>query len=141
MKHHFARVHLTFVILLGLAPLVAVACSTPGSAVVDGPGITGTYTVNGVDALGIEYSGTVVIEATDQSDIYAIQWIVTGAIHEGVGRLSGDTFSATWTTVTSPRGASSGTALYQLDAEGNLIGERRIDGVEDAGTEEIFVDA
>ena len=130
--------------LAGLA-VAAVAfcggCSIPGSEVVDDVGIVGTYTVNGVDAVGIEYSGTVVIDATDEADIYTVQWIVTGAIQEGRGRLDGDRFEVDWSSVTSPRGESSGTAAYMVEADGDLVGTRTIDGVEGVGTEEIFQDA
>ena len=82
---------------LGLNPVVA-GCSIPGSEVVDGEGIIGTYTVNGVDAVGIEYSGTVTIDSLG-GDRYSVQWIVTGAIHEGEGRLVGDRLEVSWTTV------------------------------------------
>lgn len=129
----------------GLAVLLFIllaGCSIPGSAVVDGPGIVGTYTVNGVDAVDIEYSGTVVIEPIDGTDDqYAIQWIITGAIHEGVGTLSGDRFDATWTAITSPRGEGSGSARYTLTDDGRLVGTRTIDGVTGEGTEEIFPEA
>ena len=122
------------------AVLVA-GCSIGGSQVVDGEGIVGTYTVNGVDPVGIEYSGTVVIDETDTPSTYTVQWIVTGAISEGVGTLTGDRFEVTWTSVASPRGESSGTAGYTVDDDGNLTGTRTIDGVDGVGTEEIFQQA
>ncbi len=128
-----------FALVLALA---VVGCSVPGSEVVDGEGITGTYTVNGTDAVGIEYSGTVVIEATDESDVYAIQWIITGSIQEGTGRLRGDRLEVDWRSVTEPRdGGSAGTAVYTVQSDGDLVGTRTIDGVDGVGTEEIFQEA
>ena len=137
-----AQVIRWFLASCALAALaVSAGCSIPGSEVVDGAGIIGTYTVNGTDAVGIEYSGTVVIEAGESSDTYVVQWIVTGAIQEGVGRLRGDRFEVTWRNVASPRGDVGGTATYVLDDEGNLTGTRTIDGVDGVGTEEIFQEA
>ena len=122
--------------------LGSTACSVPGSEVVDGEGIVGTYTVNGTDAVGIEYSGTVVIEATDERDVYAIQWIITGSIQEGTGRLRGDRLEVEWRAVTEPRdGGSGGTAVYTVQPDGDLVGTRSIDGVDGVGTEEIFQEA
>ena len=121
--------------------ILAVACSIPGSETVDGPGIVGTYTVNGVDAVGIEYSGTVVIEPGDETDVYSVEWIVTGAVQVGSGRLVGDQLEVEWRSVSSPRGESSGTASYVVESNGNLVGTRTIDGVDGVGTEEIFQEA
>ncbi len=129
---------------LGIVLVLVVlgGCSVPGSEVVDGEGIIGTYTVNGTDAVGIEYSGTVVIDATDEADLYAVQWIITGSIQEGVGRLTGDRLEVTWRSVTEPRdGGSSGTAVYTVQSDGDLVGTRTIDGVDGVGTEEIFQEA
>lgn len=125
-------------------PLVAVAaagCSTPGTQVEDQPGLAGTYAVNGTDPVGIEYSGTVVIEEADDPDTFVVRWIVTGAIQEGIGTLDGDRLDVVWQSTTSPRGDSRGTATYTVDDDGNLTGSRTIEGVDGVGTEEIFQDA
>ena len=120
---------------------VAAGCSEPGTAVVDGEGIVGTYTVNGVDARGEEYSGTVVIEATDVADEYLVRWLVTGALQEGVGVLRGTEFEVSWSTISSPTGDAGGTARYTLSDSGDLTGTRTIDGVDGVGTETIFQEA
>jgi len=120
---------------------VATGCSEPGTAVVDGEGITGTYTVNGVDARGEEYSGTVVIEATDVGDEYLVRWLVTGAIQEGIGVLRGDVFEVDWSTISAPVGDARGTARYTLSDNGDFTGTRTIDGVDGIGTETIFQEA
>ncbi|MGF1666003.1 MAG: hypothetical protein ACFCVC_06985 [Acidimicrobiia bacterium] len=117
--------------------LVLAACSTPGSQISQGEGLNGTYVVNGIDPVGIEYGGTVIIEESDSGEI-TLQWLVTGAILEGTGRLLGDQLEVEWTTIEAPRGDASGTATYTLEDDGRLVGTRTIDGVDGEGTEEIF---
>ncbi len=132
------RLAITAVILIALSAGGLAMCGLPGDSLEDGEGILGTYVVNGVDPADIEYSGTVTIGPGDAADRYEVQWIVTGAILGGEGRLSGDRFVVEWATITSPRGESTGTAEYVVGADGVLRGERRIDGVDGVGTEEIF---
>lgn len=116
-------------------------CAIPGRQVVDGPGLVGTYTVNGVDVVGSEYSGTVVIRATDTEDVYEIDWLVTGALLTGTGTLTGDRFVVRWRTIASDEDTSTGTGSYTVDDEGNIFGTRSVDGVDGVGTEEIFQEA
>lgn len=130
---------LTLFLTLSLT-LFLTACSEPGSEVVDGAGIVGTYTVNGTDANDVEYSGTVVIEATDRRDVYVIQWIVTGAIQEGTARRVGDTLEVEWRGVEGLGSSASGTARYTINDDGTLVGTRTIDGADGVGTEEVFPD-
>ena len=124
------------VILVALAGGGLAMCGLPGDSLDDGDGIVGTYVVNGVDPAGIEYSGTVTIREAGTG--YAVQWLVTGSIQAGTGTLVGDRFVVDWQTVTDPRGASTGTAEYVVGDDGVLRGNRTVDGVDDAGTEEIF---
>jgi len=98
--------------------------------------LSGVYVVNGVDPLGFEYSGTVTI-TDDEGDI-DIQWLITGAILEGSGRVLGDTLDVDWSAVEAPRGDSTGTATYEITDDGRLVGTRTVDGVDGVGTEEIF---
>lgn len=126
------------VIIVGLGFLYFTAL--PGDLAVgrdDDTGIAGTYTVNGVDPTGQEYSGTAVIVAVD--DGFDIEWIITGVIQRGTGTLDGDTLTATWEATSSATGGS-GRSIYVLQADGRLIGQRFIDGVADAGPEELFPD-
>jgi len=124
------------VILVALTGGGIAMCGLPGDTLDDDEGIVGTYVVNGVDPAGVEYSGTVSIRSVDGE--YVVQWLVTGSIQEGTGRLVGDRLTVDWQTVTDPRGASSGTAEYVVGDDGVLRGERRVDGVDEVGTEEIF---
>lgn len=124
----------------GLAPIAA-GCSTPGTQVVDDVGIIGTYTVNGIDPRGEEYSGTVVIAAGEGTDVYVVEWLVAGAIQEGTGVLRGDRLEVDWRTISAPTGDATGTASYTVGPDGDLVGTRTIDGVDGVGTEEIFQEA
>ena len=123
--------------------LMLYTCALPGDLPADddtGAGLAGTYTVNGVDPLGVEYSGTVVITATDVTDRYEVGWIVTGGIHEGIGVVDGSTFEVSWAAIASGGGTGSGTATYRIGTDGVLRGTRWITGVAEPGTEEIFPD-
>ncbi len=101
-------------------------------------GIAGTYTVNGINPIGEEYSGTAVIVATDVG--FDIEWIVTGAIQQGTGTLDGVTLTTAW-EATSAAAGGSGRSIYTLEADGSLVGQRFIDGVDGSGTETLFPDA
>lgn len=103
-----------------------------------GPGLVGAYVVNGVDPNGTEYSGRISITAGGDADEVIIEWIVTGAIIHGEGRIDGNTLIVDWTTPEGPRGASRGTAEYEIMTDGRLVGTRTVDGVDNPGTEEIF---
>lgn len=124
--------------IVAAVALVAAACATPGATLRAGPGLSGTYIVNGVDPLGAEYSGTVVIGQAEQPGSYTVEWIITGAIHDGLGVLSGDTFTADWTTIRGPREGATGTAEYAVTDDGRLVGTRTVDGLEGVANEEIF---
>lgn len=124
------------VILVALAGGGLAMCGLPGDSLDSGDGIVGTYVVNGVDPIGIEYSGTVTIREAGTG--YAVQWLITGSIQEGTGTLVGNRFVVDWRTVTDARGPSSGTAEYIVGDDGVLRGERTVVGVDQVGTEEIF---
>jgi hypothetical protein len=117
--------------------ILLAACTTPGSQVVQRPGLPGVYVVNGFDPVGNEYSGTVSIEETGAGSV-RMEWVITGAILQGDGVVDGDTLDVTWESVQTPRGSSSGTARYTIEPDGTLHGVRTIDGVSGEGTEEIF---
>ena len=118
--------------------LLGGGCFVPRDADV-GPGLAGTYVVNGTDPVGVEYSGTVTIGATDQPNVYGIEWLVTGGIQQGTGRLTGDVFEGTWTGVGAERGSStSGTFRYTVGSDHVLRGVRTVDGVAGEAAEEIL---
>lgn len=121
-----------------LVALVATACTVPGSQVEVGEELAGTYVVNGVDPIGVEYSGTVVIGETELPDEFVLSWIITGSIQSGTGRRTGDTLEVEWQVAEGPRAGSAGTGTYTITEDGWLIGERSIDGADGIGTEEII---
>jgi hypothetical protein len=127
----------TFAIGVMIAVLVG-ACTVPGSQVDVGDGLAGTYVVNGVDPLGIEYSGTVVIGETQDPDEFGMEWIVTGSIQTGTAHKVGDTLEVEWQVTEGPRAGSTGTATYAITDDGWLVGERFIAGTDGTGTEEII---
>ncbi|MGI9612578.1 MAG: hypothetical protein ACR2QO_06705 [Acidimicrobiales bacterium] len=118
------------------------SCALPGDLAVGrdsgSDGLAGTYAVNGVDPSGVEYSGTVIIRDGEVSDTVTIEWIVTGAVHEGSGVVRGDQLDVEWQTVSSGSGGGEGTAVYRIEGDGSLVGTRLIDGVAEPATEEIF---
>ena len=134
------RFSIPVVLLIALSAGGIAMCGLPGDTLRDGPGIAGTYVVNGFDPSEVEYSGTVTIVERSDGD-YDIEWIVTGTIQRGTGTLVNDRFTVDWVTVTSPRGESSGTAVYVVGDDGVRRGTRTVDGVDEPGTEEIFPEA
>ena len=129
---------------LGLL-LMVYYCALPNELPADEPGLgglDGTYTVNGVDPNGAEYSGTVVMRRTSSRTV-DIEWIVTGGIHRGSGTRTGDSLDVEWSTVGGAvvAGGRSGTATYEILDDGRLVGTRTVAGVDEVGTEEIFPDA
>lgn len=126
--------------MLTVSLIVLVGACLPGANLEQGPGIAGTYVVNGVDPNGTEYTGRVSITEDRDTGHVTFEWIVTGAILHGEGTLAGDTVELTWETVTSPRGPSTGKAEYEVLPDGRLVGTRTVDGVAGSGTETIFPD-
>lgn len=100
----------------------------------DGDPWTGRWLINGVSAQDTEYSGSLTI--VDSGIAYELQWLVTGDIAVGTGRLIGDRLEATWRSTSSIGGEAVGTATYRLSADGAIAGTRTIDGVAGAGSEE-----
>jgi hypothetical protein len=121
--------------------LLLVALAVQGCAFVDNDtsvsnGVEGTYYVNGVDPGGTEYGGQLIITKTGTNQ-YDMDWIVTGSIQSGSGRFNGDVLDAEWRTVEGLR-ESSGTARYEIQEDGSLIGERFESRFDEAGYEEAF---
>ena len=100
--------------------------------------LEGTYYINGVDRDGVEYSGTLVITTTDDAAVYAMQWILTGAIQTGTGVVTGNDLVIEWKAVEGFDTASFGAGRYAISAEGELNGERTVAGQEGTATEEAF---
>ena len=114
--------------------LLATSCAFPEESF-DGS-LEGTYYINGFDQRGVEYGGHLTITTTDAADTYKMQWIVTGSVQEGVGTVSGDQLVVEWDAIEGYNAASQGTAIYEIGSDGELNGERLVNGEEGVGTEE-----
>lgn len=138
-NHRYPRHSRPRWITLTLALLIAAiftSCAFPEQGF-DGS-LAGTYYLNGVDPEGTEYGGTLEIMATDQPDVYTVQWIITGSIQTGTGTVTGNEFDVEWEVMEGYNSDSHGTAHYEISSEGELNGERTVAGEEGTGTEEAF---
>jgi len=102
-------------------------------------GLPGTYTVNGTDPNGGEYSGTVVIKAADGSPgTFEMEWIITGALQQGSGVRTGSELAVTWVSNTSGDDREiRGTGTYVIGDDGRLTGTWQVEGGTGTGSEEI----
>ena len=114
-----------------LALFTAPNPSTPAD---DGDPWTGRWLINGLSAQDTEYSGSLTILRS--GDGYDLQWLVTGDIALGTGRVQNGRLEATWRSTSAIGGETTGAATFVLGADGALAGERTIDGVSGMGTEE-----
>jgi hypothetical protein len=135
---------LLVVLLLMLALLSA--CSDDGEGEIKGadaspgavPALAASYTVNGVDPQGTEYSGNLQVLPGDAAETYALQWIITGSIQEGFGQVQGNQLLVRWRTTDGIGLGVTGITTYTITTEGELYGPRTVDGVELAGEEKAF---
>jgi len=137
--HHYRTIARSLRVTITLALIVvfaAAACAFPEEGF-DGD-LEGDYYINGVDQKGNEYGGSLTINATDEADVYEMQWIITGSIQSGIGRVSGNQLLVEWGALQGFDSSSQGTATYEISADGELVGERIVAGEEGIGTEEAF---
>jgi hypothetical protein len=125
-----------FALTIALLAIIVGGCAFPEEAF-DGS-LEGSYYVNGFDQEGTEYSGLLTITTTADPAVYAMQWIITGAVQEGTGRVAGKELVVEWDALEGYDPASYGTARYQIGDDGELRGERTVAGQEGVGTEEAF---
>lgn len=119
-----------------LLTFAVAACAFPEESF-DGS-LEGTYYLNGFDQQGTEYGGSLAITPTADPNVYDMQWIITGAIQTGTGTVSGTQLLVEWQALEGFDAASRGTAVYDISTDGELTGERRVDGEDGVGTEEAF---
>lgn len=122
------------VVLIGVVGLAFLISPNPPPPDSDADPFTGRWLINGVDARGVEYSGSLVIAVEDGG--YSLQWIVTGSIRSGTGRRDEGTLSAEWMADESIGPAGRGRAVYVLQPEGTLHGTLTEIGVDGVGTED-----
>ncbi len=133
-----------------VALLVALAllsgCSDDGEGEIKGadappdavPALAASYSVNGVDPQGTEYSGNLQVRPGDAAETYALQWIITGSIQEGFGQVQGNQLLVRWRTTDGIGLGVTGLTTYTITTEGELHGPRTVDGTPKAGTEKAF---
>ena len=102
------------------------------------PNLIGTYVVNGIDPLGLEYSGHLTITPGDDPGSYHLQWIIIGGIQEGQGVLKGNQLLVDWQTIETSNEASWGTAVFTITETGQLDGIRYVADMDGSGTEQAF---
>jgi eukaryotic-like serine/threonine-protein kinase len=85
----------------------------------DGARIAGSYTVEGSNPNGSQYSGTAVIKQSGSS--YAMTWNIANQKFSGSGTLSGKTLTINWKGSGSNAG-QGGTVVYTLVSNGVLKG-------------------
>ena len=99
--------------------------------------IVGSYSVNGEDPIGTEYGGNLTIKPGATPTEYLLQWIVTGSIQEGSGKLDGNKLHVEWRTVEGIK-PSSGVTTYIITTKRELYGDRAVTGLPKIGTERAF---
>lgn len=124
------------VVALGL---VVSSCYFP-SVQGDRSQLGGDYVVNGMDPDGVEYGGFLSIDPTETPNAFELHWVVTGAVQNGHGVLTGTRLDVEWQTLDEFAVTASGTGTYELSDDGVLRGTRTVDGSTGTGTEEAFPD-
>lgn len=102
------------------------------------PDIIGSYALNANDPTGEQYGGTLTIFAGDASGQYKMQWLLSGDIQEGTGTLQGNQLIFTWQSVPGIDQPISGTGTYTVTVNGELYGDRFINGVDKPGTDSAY---
>ena len=125
------------IVAIAALAMVVAGCAFPEQGSDTPDQIGGTYYVNGTDARGVEYGGQLIITRPDNRSDYELQWIITGSIQTGAGTFGRGILDATWQTVEG-FAPVSGTARYELQDDGSLIGERFEEGMDEPGYEEAF---
>jgi hypothetical protein len=102
------------------------------------PEIVGSFALNATDNTGEQYGGTLTIFSGDAPGKYKMQWLVSGDIQEGEGTLEGNQLTFTWQSVSGTDQHLSGHGVYTITVNGELYGERFIDGVDEPGVESAY---
>ena len=134
--HRRSRIPWAAITLATLLAFTTAGCAFPEEGY-DGD-LEGTYYLNGIDRDGTEYSGTLTITATEDPDVYDMQWIVTGSIQTGIGTVTAGEISIEWTAMEGFDEASRGSGQYTISSDGGLAGERTVSGQTGVAEEEAF---
>jgi len=135
LSNAFKTRWVTFTLALVVSLLVA-SCVFPEEGF-DGT-LEGTYFLNGIDRDETEYSGTLVLTSTEDPNVYEMQWIITGSIQTGTGTVTGSDLLIEWAAVEGFDTASRGSGVYLISDNGDMSGERTVEGQPGVATEEAF---
>ena len=117
-------------IVIGLAVMVYM-CALPGdlpASVDTTDGLPGTYTANGTNPDGTEFTGTAVITATEIPTQFGLQLVITGSIQRGNMTRTDDRVRVTWETLASASNQTlTGSADYTIQPDGSLVGTWRLE--------------
>lgn len=133
-------------LLLVLISLTLTACfprRTPAPLSADAPvdnvpNIIGEYALNAEDATRERYGGSLFITAGSQPNEYNLQWLVSGDIQEGTGILEGNQLTFIWQSIEGTDQYLSGYGMYTVTINGELYGERYVEGVAEPGIESAY---
>jgi len=134
------------IFLLLVVALIITACSSrnePGEMAPDAdpdnlPDLVGTYVVNGVDPLGDEYSGHLMITPGKEPGTYDLQWVLVGGIQEGFGIVRGNQLLVEWIHSFEDVIDATDTAVFTITEIGQLYGIRTVDGLDGEGEEQAY---
>lgn len=134
---------ISLILLLLALPLTACGRKPPAPLGADAPAdnvpeIIGEYALNAEDATHERYGGSLFITAGSQPGEYNLQWLVSGDIQEGLGTLAGNQLTFTWKSVEGTDQFLSGHGTYTVTVNGELYGERFVDGVDEPGSESAY---
>lgn len=131
-------------VALGAFLVMLYTCALPPSDLAVGPDgggdLGGVYTVNGVDPIGTEYSGTMTIQASDDPDRFDVELVVTGSIQRGQGTRRSGELTVVWDDVVNATGRGTGTTVYTIHPDGSMTGRWSAEGFDQPGVEDIFVE-
>lgn len=113
---------------LTLGPLLATSLATGLAAAASAQTVAGIYSVDGTNADGSNYSGTV--EITWNGPACWISWRTGSSNSAGTCLLTGNAFGASYQL-----GDSTGLVVYQLQPDGTLQGQWTTIGADGVGTE------
>ncbi|MFZ2489274.1 MAG: hypothetical protein WAZ19_14275 [Anaerolineae bacterium] len=132
-------------ILISLCVMLGISGCTRDKGVIKGqdaspdavPTLSPSYSVNGFDPGGTEYSGNLQLRP-GAPGTYGMQWIITGSLQEGFGEVVGNQLLVRWRTVDGIDLHITGVSTYTITTEGELYGTRAVDGLQQTGTEKAF---
>ena len=128
-------------LVLFILSLSIVACSknesvlAPDASPDSVPDLVGTYVVNGTDDLGNDYGGHLTVMAGEHPNEYKFQWIIIESIQEGPGVLNGNKLQIEWRSIDTSTQPYQGTVVYTVTENGELYGQRTVEGRQGVGNE------